>query len=147
MAPGPGSWPRLGPMPTPQGSWTGWSRSTPRERVCTGTTRACDGSAALRPPPRPRPMPRRTARRPRRTARRPSRTGGCRTTTPPGTADRRDRPTMRRPVPRVVDELTTVETHGVVDGEHTGDAQLRVERAGGDRGHDEHSGRLRRLAA
>src|SRR4051794_41518074 len=61
MAPGPSCWPARTPMPTRPGSWTGWSRSTPRWSGCTSTGRARGGSAATRP--RSHPMTGRTAQR------------------------------------------------------------------------------------
>src|SRR5215212_962514 len=61
MARGPNCWPVPRPTPTRLGSWTGWSRSTPRWCGCTSTARAHGGSAATRPPSHP--MSRRRARR------------------------------------------------------------------------------------
>src|SRR5947209_9175234 len=63
MAPGPGCWPALRPMPTRPGSWTGWSRWTPRWCGCISTGRTRDGWAGTR-----RPFPAMTGRTARRTA-------------------------------------------------------------------------------
>src|SRR3712207_163183 len=50
MEPGQSCWRGPKPMPTPPGSWTGWSRRTPRWSGCISTGPAPGESAATPPP-------------------------------------------------------------------------------------------------
>ena len=60
MAPGPSCWPARRPTPTPQVSWTGWSRPIPRWCGCISTAPAPGESGAT---PRPRAATLTTIRR------------------------------------------------------------------------------------
>src|SRR5688500_10881654 len=106
MARGPDCWPVPRPTPTRPGSWTGWSRSTPRGCGCTSTARAHGGAAATRPPSPP--ISRRRARRP----------SGARGDSP-NENNARPEPLIREPADHAIGRSRgglTTKVHALTDG-------------------------------